>query len=313
MQRRKQCPRVLSGFSEIWILIPPLVWRMSPELVQSSKSSKSLGRCLCLLLLLVLGVSTAYAAPATPTSPSPGSTSSPGPTLSSSTIGLSWGTVSGATYYSLGVRDMNTDVLVVSTTTTSASYTASLTADSQYRWNVAACNSTGCSAYTQRLYFQTPPDAVPIPAIPTNPSPGTVSSPGPTTSSTSVTLSWSAPSGATSYGVGVRDMNTNLLVVSTTTTSTSYTASLTAGGQYRWNVTACNSTGCSSYTTSLYFQTPPDAVPMISSVSPNPVTGSDSAQPFTINGTGFTASSTVTLRDKRTGEVFTNRQISSST
>jgi hypothetical protein len=31
---------------------------------------------------------------------------------------------------------------------------------------------------------------------------------------------------------------------------------LAAGGQYRWNVAACNASGCSSYTTPLYFQTP---------------------------------------------------------
>lgn len=46
-------------------------------------------------------------------------------------------------------------------------------------------------------------------------------------------------------------------------------------------------------------------------MSPNPVTGSNSSQPFTINGSGFVSASTVTLRDKRTREVFPNRPISS--
>jgi hypothetical protein len=94
--------------------------------------------------------------PATPSSPSPGSTSSPGPTQASSTVGLSWGGVSGATYYDLGVRDIAANVLVVNTTTTGTSYTASLTAGKQYRWNVAACNTAGCSSYTTVLYFKTP-------------------------------------------------------------------------------------------------------------------------------------------------------------
>ncbi|MBI3645446.1 MAG: hypothetical protein HY233_05745, partial [Acidobacteriales bacterium] len=49
------------------------------------------------------------------------------------------------------------------------------------------------------------------------------------------------------------------------------------------------------------------AAPTISSVSPNPVTGSNSPQPFTINGAGFTAQSTVTLRDLTAGQTFTNR------
>jgi hypothetical protein len=72
-----------------------------------------------------------------------------------------------------------------------------------------------------------------------------------------VTLSWSASPGATSYGVAVRDVVTNTLVVDTTTTSTSYTATnLEAGKTYRWNVAALSSAGSSAYTVPLYFQTP---------------------------------------------------------
>src|SRR5262249_25737220 len=55
------------------------------------------------------------------------------------------------------------------------------------------------------------------------------------------------------------------------------------------------------------------AGPSISSVSPNPVTGSNTAQPFTINGSGFDAGDTVTLRDKTQGQVFPNRSIGSLT
>lgn len=98
--------------------------------------------------------------------------------------------------------------------------------------------------------------ATAVPATPTNPSPGSTTSPGPTTASTTVTLSWSASSGATYYGLAVRDMATGTLVVDTNVSATSYTATLSAGKQYRWNVSACNSAGCSSYTTALYFQIP---------------------------------------------------------
>ena len=135
------------------------------------------------------------------------------------------------------------------------------------------------------------------PTIPTNASPGSVSAPGPTQSSSSVGLSWSAVSEATYYSVGVRNMTTDVLVVNTTTTGTSYMASLSADGQYRWNVAACNTAGCSAFTTQLYFQTPTAvaSAPTISSVSPNPVTGSNSRQTITINGTGFVNQPTVTL------------------
>jgi uncharacterized protein YegP (UPF0339 family) len=193
--------------------------------------------------------------PVTPTGTSPGTTSSPGPTQPSTTVTLSWNPSSSATYYSVGVRDMSTNTLVVNTTTTATSYSASLTSGKQFRWNVAACNSAGCSSFTTDLYFQTP-TTITIPAMPTNTSPGATSSPGPTQSSSTVTLSWNASSGATYYSLGVRDMTTNALVVNTTTSGTSYSASLTSAGRFRWNVAACNSAGCSSFTTDLYFQTP---------------------------------------------------------
>src|SRR5437879_319950 len=109
------------------------------------------------------------------------------------------------------------------------------------------------------LYLYTPSFAA-IPPTPTNPSPGSVSSPGPTMSSSTVTLSWNASTGATYYDVGVRNMATNNLVVATTTTSTSYTASLQPGTPYRWNVAADNADGESAFTTRLYFTTPAQGV-----------------------------------------------------
>ena len=111
-----------------------------------------------------------------------------------------------------------------------------------------------------------------IPPTPTNPIPGTASSPGSTTSSTSVTLSWNTSSGAAYYGFAVRDMTTNALVVDTTSTSAGYTASnLTAGRNYRWNVAAFNSAGVNStYTTPLYFTTPVSVgTPTVSIDSPS--------------------------------------------
>jgi hypothetical protein len=55
----------------------------------------------------------------------------------------------------------------------------------------------------------------------------------------------------------LRDFGSGTLVVDASVSSgTSYVASLSAGKQYRWNVAACNTAGCSAYTTVLYFQTP---------------------------------------------------------
>ena len=116
---------------------------------------------------------------------------------SSTTVTMSWSASSGATYYKVGVVDISTDTMVVSTAPTTTNYTATLTAGKTYRWNVAADNTAGQSAYTTVVYFPTPPPL--IPAMPTGTSPGTTSSPGPMTSSTTVTISSGESSGATYY------------------------------------------------------------------------------------------------------------------
>ena len=56
----------------------------------------------------------------------------------------------------MGIRDLAAGTLVVDTQTSGTSYTASLSAGKTYRWNVAAGNASGLSAYTVPLYFQTP-------------------------------------------------------------------------------------------------------------------------------------------------------------
>jgi len=250
------------------------------------------------------------AAPATPTSPNPGTTTSPGPTTVSSTVTLSWGASSGATYYDLGVRDIATGNLVVNTTTTATSYTVALTAGKQYKWNVAAGNATGESAFTTVLYFQTPA-AVVIPPTPTSPSPGTTSSPGPTMASSTVTFSWVGSSGATYYDLGVRDIATGNLVVNTTTTATSYTATLPAADQLKWNVAAGNSAGESAFTAVQYFQTPAAIPATPTSPTPGTTTSPGPTMASNVVTLSWTASPGATyydlgVRDIATGNLVVN-------
>jgi hypothetical protein len=84
---------------------------------------------------------------------------------------------------------------------------------------------------------------------------------------------------------------------------------LTPGTPYYYQLQASNSAGTGGGGT-LNFS-PPAATPTIGSVSPNPVTGSNSAQAFTIVGAGFTASTTVTLGNA--SMTYPNRPISSQT
>lgn len=53
--------------------------------------------------------------------------------------------------------------------------------------------------------------------------------------------------------------------------------------------------------------------PAITSVEPDSITGSNEPQPLTINGSGFRPKSSVKLRNKRTGEVFPDRETSEQT
>jgi pimeloyl-ACP methyl ester carboxylesterase/energy-converting hydrogenase Eha subunit B len=158
---------------------------------------------------------------------------------------------------------------------------------------VRVCASNGSSACSSSFPVTVQASVV-TPPMPANPTPGTTANPGPTLGGTSVTMSWSASSGATYYSFGVRDMDTNQLIVDTTTTSTSYSANLAAGKPYRWNVAACNTaaTPCSAFTTPLNFQTPSAVVtPTLNSVSPNTINQGTSFQFVTLNGSNFTSAS----------------------
>jgi hypothetical protein len=111
----------------------------------------------------------------------------------------------------------------------------------------------------------------------------------------------SSLSGATKTGVQSLGSGTSASAISANI------AGLAAGTTYYYQLQASNSAGTSSG--GIQSLTTLAATPTISSVVPNPVTGSNSPQPFTINGTGFMASSTVTLGNAY--NTYPNRPISS--
>jgi hypothetical protein len=126
--------------------------------------------------------------------------------------------------------------LVVDTNVSGTSYTASLAGGKQYRWNVNACNSAGCSSYTTLLYFQTPATA---------PGSFTLSNESPICDITppvapALRLNWTSSSGAASY-----DLYRNGSLYSTGLVGTTFynNANLTAGQTYTYFVRARNSSG----------------------------------------------------------------------
>jgi hypothetical protein len=240
--------------------------------------------------------------PSIPTGASPGSTSSPGPTQSGAQATLRWNSVTGATNYDLGVRDMSTNALVIDQRVSGTSFNFSMQQGRTYKWNVAACNDAGCSGFTTPLYFSAsasaaaaPPPPV-APSVPTGASPGSTSSPGPTQSGSQVTLRWNAVSSATNYDLGVRDMSTNALVIDQRVSGASFNFSMQQGRTYKWNVAACNDAGCSSFTTPLYFSA---SAPAAAAAPPPPVAPSvpTGASPGSTSSPGPTQSGAqVTLR-----------------
>lgn len=161
-----------------------------------------------------------------------------------------------------------------------------------HSWSVEVINPNGQSSGQ----FSFTVAAVPaIPVTPTNLSPGSSSSPGPTLGSSTVTVSWNTSSGATLYIGDIRDIAAGTSVMTIYTSSTSATATLSPGKQYRWFVYACNSTGCSSSSALYYFQTPAAApsTPSVSSISPTSMTANGVSQNLVIYGSNFASSNVV--------------------
>jgi surface antigen len=80
---------------------------------------------------------------------------------------------------------------------------------------------------------------------------------------------------------------------------------------HTWSVEVINPNGKTSGQYQFTVRAPAGVPPSISSVSPNPVTGSNSPQAFTINGSSFVSGANVTLRDITANQTFANRSASS--
>ena len=243
--------------------------------------------------------------PAAPANVSPGSTSSPGPVVANNTVTMSWSASLGAGSYSLRVLNVTTGFEFSSSTWSSTSETFALSAGSEYRWSVAACNIAACSAEVT-LYFRTPSTLPPvITGVSPNPVTGS-SSPQPFTITGTGFVS-----GAT---VTLRDVTNNQTFpnrpISWFSSTEIVINPIFTTAAAVWTVQVINPGGIASNQW-VFNVVAPTTTPMITGVSPNPVTGTNSAQPFTITGTGFVSGATVTLRDVTNNQVFPNRTISS--
>lgn len=240
-------------------------------------------------------------------------------------IMLTWSTSNGATSYDLYRND---NLYSSGITGTTFDNNLNVTAGQSYTYYVVARNSTGTTQSSNTVTVSVPSDICPTPTTTQPPilSPPTHISPsnGATNISLSPTFQWNGVSGAICYGLYISEppyglsnlvFDSDLEVPGGCVRGTSFTlaaGSLINGVPYLWNMVSWNSVNVNgsfssawSFTTSPTLPPPPapTSTPDITSISPNPVIGSDSRQWITINGSNFIAGLVVTLR---TGsEIFT--------
>ena len=214
---------------------------------------------------------------------SPGSNRSLGVSINSLTPELSWDAVptfnlptNSFTYtttkYYIEIttenpREQITD-FTVDNSARYAEYEAPLNAGDNYRWRVRACdNNSNCTAFSDFAYFQTASDATGL--IPSNLTPGSDISPGPEITDTMPRLSWTGIDNfrrteidflykTAKYLVRVTrlDKFQQLYVWTQDTAPTfdEYEEALVPGGNYEWEVRACdNNSNCSPYSQLNYF------------------------------------------------------------
>jgi hypothetical protein len=197
---------------------------------------------------------TSGSAPSTPT----GVTT----TASSSSITVSWSSVSGATGYYVYRSTSSSGSYSYRGDLTSTSYTdTGLSANTTYYYKVSAYNSYGTSGQSNYAYATT-----------TGSAPNTPTGITSVASSSSITISWSSVSGATEYYIYRATSSSGSYSYRGYSTSTSYTdTGLSANTTYYYKVSAYNAYGESAQSSYVYETT-------WSSTSPAPLTGSSLAR-----------------------------------
>jgi fibronectin type 3 domain-containing protein len=180
----------------------------------------------------VVSATTSTAAPAVPA----GVTAT---AVSSSSITISWTAVTGATGYIIYGGTSLTSLAQLATATATTYSNTGLTAATTYYYAVAATNAGGTSAQSAGVSATTQSAA---PSAPTGVTATAVSS-------SSITVSWAAVSGATGYVVYGGTSSTSLAQLATATATTYSNTGLTAATTYYYAVAATNAGGTSTRST----------------------------------------------------------------
>ena len=146
---------------------------------------------------------------------------------------VSWSAASGATSY----RVQRLNGMTAPATTSGTDYAdTSVTVGNTYTYQVAACNSSGCSSGVNT-------NVVTITAPAPSAAPGGLAL---TSGQTTMAVRWNAVSGATYYSLQRTPTGAGFPVASITATSYG-DSGLSPATTYGYSVRACNSAGCSSW------------------------------------------------------------------
>lgn len=167
-------------------------------------------------------------------------------TASTCTVG--WTAVSGATSYNVQyrVRNSGSAWTTVSSTTVSVNLT-SLSASTQYEFQVQTVCSSGVGAFSASGIFTTSA------ATSSCGTPSGLSTSGITT--TAVTFNWTAVSGASSYNIQYRKSGTTTWTSTSSTTTSKSVSGLIEGSAYEFQVQTVCSSGNGSFSAATVFTT----------------------------------------------------------
>lgn len=209
---------------------------------------------------------------------------------------VSWSAVTGATSYNLQ-EQVNGGAWTTVQGNAATSWAATGKSNGSYGYHVQACNSSGCSAWsmTANVTVLLPPSA-----------PASISVPA--TSSGIFTVTWSASSTAASYTLQ-QSANGGGWTTVYSSAANGTTLNEAASGSYTLRVQACNSGGCSAYTTSspVAVTIPPASAPTLS------VPASSNNGSYTVSWTGVSGATSYALREQVNGGGWTTVQNSGAT
>jgi YD repeat-containing protein len=157
-----------------------------------------------------------------------------GGTSNNGSYGLSWSGVATATYYNL---KENGNIIQNNSAT---SWSTSGRGNGTYQYQVQACNSSGCGAWSNQVTET-------VSLVPATPSITSITETA-ITGKTTAHVYWSTVANATSYSLRYEAPNGTYVSVYTGTGTTASKLFLNMGGQsVYFSVQACNSIGCSAW------------------------------------------------------------------